>query len=474
MTSGRTQDAERALRKGDFPRAISLLEAALKKNPEDVKGRRQLADTYAKVGRFEDAVRELLAIGDAYALEGLRLKAMSAYKAALDIDPDHEPTKAALAALGDSRQGSGLAEVARRAEGAPPHHAPPLPDDHDVLSAEGIVDEILEADDVVEEVEDVEHVQDAEEAQAEVLLDDEDSAGALDAAEEDELSLDAEAADDLIVAEAMDGEDDEEIDRSTLPDMPLFADLPGHAFDELVSDLDGWRVPEGAVLVREGEIGHSCFVLVSGEVRVERGGEVLATLGAGDLFGEMALLSDSPRAASIVAATKCELFEIKRERLEDLMGRYPSVERVLHRFCRERLLANVVRARLFEGLDERLVREMIRAFRTKKVRIGQRLVAQGEKGKGLFVVLGGELDVSREQDGAIRTVSQLRPGDVFGEMSLLFQEPASATVMALQNGTLLALSRRGFDAFVRRHPVMKRRLEALAKERRASQSASAK
>src|SRR5690606_15702706 len=146
-----------------------------------------------------------------------------------------------------------------------------------------------------------------------------------------------------------------------------------------------------------GELGHSCFVVVSGDVRVERDGHLLATLSRGDLFGEMALLSDSPRAASVIAASACELFEIKRERLEDLMGRYPSVERVLQRFCRERLLANVVgSSSLFDGLDERLVREMIRAFRTRKVRMGQRVVAQGDKGKGLFVVLGGELDVSRE------------------------------------------------------------------------------
>lgn len=425
LTSSQVHVAERALQKGDLPGAIAAMEAALGKTPEDVKARRQLADLYAKAGRFEDAVRELKVLAEAFAHEGLILKATSAYKAVLDIDPDHEAAKAALERL-QANKSSALAEAALR----------PL-DEGDVLEADDVaeIDEVVDGDDVVEE-----------------------------AVEE----LDAHDADELIVAEVSFTEDaeQEELDRSSLPELPLFSDLPWPAFEELVSDLEQWRVPPGALIVHQGEVGHSCFVIASGAVRVERDGEVLATLGAGELFGEMALLSQNPRSASVVADGPCELFELTRERVEDLMGRHPSVERVLRRFCRQRLLANALRASLFEGLDEALVREVMRAFREKRVPMGKRVVAQGDKGRGLHVVLDGELDVSREDDGQMRTVAQLGEGDVFGEMSLLFGEKTSASVTALRNTTLLVLSRQGFQGFCQRHPVMKRRLEALARRRR--------
>ncbi len=504
MTSSRVHVAERALRKGDLAGAITAMEAALNKAPDDVKARRQLADTYAKAGRFADAVRELTTLAEAFAAEGLLLKASSAYKAILDIDPDHDDAQQKLASL-QANKSSALADAARQAEGAPSGQAPPrLPDDT-TLDADELVEaeDVLEADDVAEEIErshedeppvaaledatlEVEPAalgmedatlevaapaaRDLEDATIEVQNPEAAAAEAFEAdaeAVDDAEELELEDADDLIVAElTSQGDDDVELDRAVLPELPLFSDLPQHAFDELISDLDQWRVPSGAVIVRQGEVGHSFFVVVSGEARVERDGDELATLGRGELFGEMALLSRNPRAASVVAASACELFEIKRERIDDLMTRYPSVERVLQKFCRQRLLSNVLRASLFEGLDETLAREMIGAFKDKRVSMGQRVVSQGDKGRGLFVVLAGTLDVSREDEGAVRTVSQLAEGDVFGEMSLIFGEPASASVMALSNTTLLTLSQKGFQAFCKRHPVMKRRLEALARGRR--------
>lgn len=416
ITKGTPQVAERALKKGDLSGAIAALEDASKRAPNDLKCRRQLADVYVKAGRFQDATKTFHALAEVFAAEGLRLKAISACKAVLELDEDHEGAKETLARLSE-QSGSGLYQPG-------PPLVPALPDDHD--------DEVLEADDVAE------------------------------------IELDAHDADELIVAETASesGDDERELDRGFLPGLPLFSSLPQHAVEELLSDLDEWRVPANAVIVRQGEIGHSVFVIASGEARVERDGRVLATLTRGELFGEMAMLSSHPRTASVVATEESELFEIQRARMDHIMGRYASVEGVLLRFCRERLLGDVLRSSLFTDLDERLVREMVRAFRTRRVPMGQRVVAQGTKGRGLYVVLSGDLDVARERDGKVRTVSQLSAGDVFGEMSLLHGEPTSASVTALTSTTLLALSRKGFTDFCKRHPVMKKRLAAIAGSRR--------
>ena len=202
--------------------------------------------------------------------------------------------------------------------------------------------------------------------------------------------------------------------------------------------------------------------MVSGRVRIECDAkgktEVLGTLHSGAFFGEAALLSKHPRSASVFADTDVELLEIKGSTLENLRTRYESVDKTVRRFFRLRLIENAMRGRLFKDLPAPVRKDFLRAFRDVEFSKETVVVTQGEKSDALFVVLSGTLAVIKDE----QEIANLHVGDVFGEMGLLLDEPASANVDAKDDVRLLRLSRGGFNKVLEKHAGIKQRLEDLA------------
>lgn len=79
--------------------------------------------------------------------------------------------------------------------------------------------------------------------------------------------------------------------------------------------------PAGTVLFRQGEAGEKAYYIDDGRVSIVQQDETIAVVGAGDIFGEMALIDDRPRTASAVCATDCRLLAVTRDYLHDVMGR---------------------------------------------------------------------------------------------------------------------------------------------------------
>ena len=93
----------------------------------------------------------------------------------------------------------------------------------------------------------------------------------------------------------------------------------------------------GEVLFEAGEVGDSLFVIVSGEVDIVRGGQVIARLGEGECVGEMAALDWEPRSATVRASAATHLVRLERNDLMDLLTDYPELVRSLARVLVERL-----------------------------------------------------------------------------------------------------------------------------------------
>ena len=114
-------------------------------------------------------------------------------------------------------------------------------------------------------------------------------------------------------------------------------------------------LPELDALVREGEPGESAFILARGEVRVSRvvgeESEELAALGPGSIVGEMALVTDAPRAASVLAAHAVLVLEAPRAALDQAAAEVPALGAQIVAFFHKRLVDNTVRTSpLLSGL----------------------------------------------------------------------------------------------------------------------------
>ena len=96
------------------------------------------------------------------------------------------------------------------------------------------------------------------------------------------------------------------------------------AVEQLADTVD---VPAGHVLMRQDASGGEMFVIASGEVIVERNGREVARLGPGDVVGEMALLSEGPRTATVTAAEPSTLFVLAHREFHSLMDQSAEVRK---------------------------------------------------------------------------------------------------------------------------------------------------
>jgi len=119
---------------------------------------------------------------------------------------------------------------------------------------------------------------------------------------------------------------------------PLFRNLSRSDLVALAKVTEDLEVEEGKVLAREGEIGHEFFVIVDGEVEVAKDGAPVRRLGAGDFFGEIALIWESPRrTATVTAATTVRLFVLTRQAFRGLIDHHSDIEEKVLEALEERV-----------------------------------------------------------------------------------------------------------------------------------------
>ncbi|MFO0643623.1 MAG: cyclic nucleotide-binding domain-containing protein [Polyangiaceae bacterium] len=259
-----------------------------------------------------------------------------------------------------------------------------------------------------------------------------------------------------------------------LSPLPLFSSLEKEGLRALIECFEMFTVPAGKEVIREGEEGAEAYIVARGELEVRRHGTVdegddvtLARLTNGALFGEMALLSRAPRAASVVACRPSILLMARRDALEAVAEKRAEVGIELAAHCRRRMVANLVRtSQVLLAVDPADRPSLVERFETRVFEKGDKLIEEGKPTSGLHLIASGEVAViGHEEGGEPFVIKTLGAGDVVGEVALVFRRDANADVVAVHPTVTLHLPREEFVSLIREHPAILHGLYILAVER---------
>ena len=110
-----------------------------------------------------------------------------------------------------------------------------------------------------------------------------------------------------------------------LQKVPLFRGLSKKQLREISGLATRLNEPAGAVLTQEGKVGHEFIIVVDGEIEIRKGDRVVATRGAGDYVGEIALLDNRPRTATVIAKTPVVIEVIGQREFRSLLAGAPEL-----------------------------------------------------------------------------------------------------------------------------------------------------
>lgn len=248
--------------------------------------------------------------------------------------------------------------------------------------------------------------------------------------------------------------------------LPLLQFLPGETRQLVLDSFVPVSFSFGQPIVREGDEADAFFVLLSGQARVvknsESGEEVsLNSIRPGDSFGEMGLLEDTARAATVRASTDVEALKLDRSVFRALLNTHPEIRQYFELQTKHRNLHNFFRLYSpFVELPVAALGIMLEELEPVSIQKGDMVIEQGTEPGPMYVVEEGRLRVFvATEEGQRKYLAYLRKGDFFGELSLFKGIPRTASVEAVSPCNLLMLRAETFQRLCREYPEFRKRIE---------------
>lgn len=210
--------------------------------------------------------------------------------------------------------------------------------------------------------------------------------------------------------------------------------------------------------------GDKMYLLLDGEIGVSAGGKELGSVKVGEIFGEMAALSQQARSATATAKTKCRVISLDGKQFQAGLQQAPEFALMLMSIMILRLRQTAARLRASNALsvgdlskatsvfDKKLMAGLQRLMHDREpVRFpgGRAIMKEGDTGALMYIVLEGTVAIAIQS----KVVERVGSGGFFGEMALVDQSPRSASATAETDCALLGMNRNDLLALVKTSPA---------------------
>lgn len=251
--------------------------------------------------------------------------------------------------------------------------------------------------------------------------------------------------------------------RNRLGESFLFNSLDQKEFEIVIDAMTEVKLKPGECIIKEGDDGDYLYVVEIGKLQCSKifPGNTeptnLIEYHPGGAFGELALLYNAPRAATITAIDECLLWGLDRNTFNHIVKDAAVRKREMY----DDFLKQVKILQTMDAYERQTVAD---AFTKHKYSQGDLIIKQGAEGNELYFLVEGEAKATIDVEGELKTVMEYKSGDYFGERALIKKEPRAANIEVVSS-TLeaVSLTKESFNRLLGPvEDIMKRNMEVYA------------
>uniref|UniRef100_UPI0037E92957 cGMP-dependent protein kinase 2 n=1 Tax=Semicossyphus pulcher TaxID=241346 RepID=UPI0037E92957 len=217
---------------------------------------------------------------------------------------------------------------------------------------------------------------------------------------------------------------------------------------------------EGQLVIQEGEPGNYLYVLAEGLLEVNQSGKPLGEMRPGTAFGELAILYNCKRTATVKSVSQSHIWALDRQTFQTIMMRTTQARH-------EEYFSFLRSVSLLRGLPEEKLARIVDCLEVDCFEKGEYIIREGEEGNTFFIIANGEVIVTQSTEGFSepQEIKTLGVGDYFGEKALISEDVRSANIICNENDThCLVVDRDNFNQMVGTYEELQAYLKEYVKE----------
>ncbi|KAK7140586.1 hypothetical protein R3I94_013008 [Phoxinus phoxinus] len=234
-----------------------------------------------------------------------------------------------------------------------------------------------------------------------------------------------------------------ELIKSAILDNDFMKNLEMSQIQEIVDCMYPVDYDKNSCIIKEGDVGSLVYVMEEGKVEVTKEGLKLCTMGPGKVFGELAILYNCTRTATVRTVTSVKLWAIDRQCFQTIMMRTGLIKHAEYM----ELLKSVL---TFRGLSEEILSKLADVLEETHYGDGDYIIRQGARGDTFFIISKGKVTMTREECPGQEPVylRSMGKGDSFGEKALQGEDIRTANVIAAETVTCLVIDRDSYKHLI--------------------------